>query len=84
MSICLCKVRLRVQDEGSTRFRWDQYIQIRQGDYDAYDGDYTVTPMAETQILDTDHKIMTDDLTITAIPYTEVSNPSGGYTVSIG
>lgn len=92
--ICLCKVRLRVQDDNSThlkidntgdvRFTQDQYIKIRHGDYDTYDGDYVVIPSAYEQTLDTDHKLMTDDVTVTAIPYTEVSNMSGGYTVSIG
>ena len=94
MNRCFCKVRLRVRESESMhlkvedtekiRFRADQYIKIRSGSYETYTGDYIVIPTAVAQVLDTDHKLLLDDVTVTAIPYTEVSNPSGGYTVSIG
>lgn len=35
---------------------------------DPYTGEYTVTPTAEAQTLETKHLRMTDDITITAIP----------------
>ena len=81
---CLCKTRLRVQDESAIRFTQDQYIRIRHGDYDWYEGAYEVTPRLYTQTLDTDHKIMSDDVTIDEIPITRTSNPQDGLTVLIG
>lgn len=49
-----------------------------------YDGTYEVTPLAneETRLL-TAQRYMTDDVTVTAIPYYETSNQSGN-TVYIG
>lgn len=49
-----------------------------------YDGPYEVTPAVDKQIMPTDQKLMTDDMTINAIPYYDVSNTSGGSTVYIG
>lgn len=51
---------------------------------DRYDGDYIVTPRTYEQSLDTDNKYLTDDVTVLEIPKTVVSNPNGGYTVTIG
>lgn len=48
-----------------------------------YEGDYNVTPKVEHQTLATKEKFMVDDVTIQAIPFFEVSNPSGGNTVYI-
>ena len=48
-----------------------------------YDGDYTVTPKVYEQILETQDKSMSDNVTVEAVPYSEVSNPQGGYTVNI-
>lgn len=36
--------------------------------YEVYDGSYEVTPSEETQILDTDNKVLIDDVTINPIP----------------
>lgn len=52
--------------------------------YDIYTGAYTVVPKYFDQILDTDEKLMSDDVTVLAVPYSEVSNPDGGLTVIIG
>lgn len=48
-----------------------------------YDGPYDVIPRAEMQILETATKLMRDNVTVEEIPYTEVTNLSGGLTVSI-
>lgn len=49
-----------------------------------YDGETVITPKAsEEQILDTARKTVLDDIIVLEIPYTEVSNLSGGLTVSI-
>jgi len=48
-----------------------------------YDGEYIVTPKTYLQTLDTDNKLMTDDVDVKAIPYFETSNAKG-ITVYIG
>ena len=48
-----------------------------------YTGDYTVIPKVYEQTLVTKNKSMTDDVTVEAVPYAEVSNPSGGVTANI-
>ena len=49
-----------------------------------YQGEYTVEPGWESQTLETQNKTLTDDITVNAIYFSEVSNPSGGKTVYIG
>ncbi len=53
-------------------------------DYLPYEGDYEIDPLITPQVLSTRNKVMTDDLTILSISYQEVSNASGGKTVTIG
>lgn len=48
-----------------------------------YKGPYTVTPKVDEQSLPTAEKAMSKDVTIEKIPYSEVTNPSGGTTVNI-
>jgi hypothetical protein len=44
-----------------------------------------VIPLArEEQALPTAAHLLTQDVVVREIPYYEVSNPSGGYTVNIG
>ena len=50
---------------------------------DPYEGAYTVVPTTSEQILETRAKTMLDDVTVTEIPYQQVTNEAGGYTVSI-
>lgn len=59
-----------------------EFIEI--SNYEFYDGEYIVTPKNYIQMLDTDDKIMRDDVTVLAVPYTEVDNPYGGITCIIG
>ena len=49
-----------------------------------YEGDYEVTPRVYAQSLDTDGKLMMDDVTVYEIPVTRTTNPQGGLTVLIG
>ena len=59
--------------------------QITNGVVYYYDGDYLVTPMPySSQILPTANLVMSDNVNIQEIPYYEVSNSSGGKTVTIG
>lgn len=48
------------------------------GGYPIYTGEYIVTPYANREtILDTDYKVLTDDVTVLEIPYVETSNEYG-------
>lgn len=49
-----------------------------------YDGDYIVTPETISQKLETKNRIMSDDVTVLAIPFFETTNLGGGYTAIIG
>lgn len=49
-----------------------------------YDGTYVVTPIFDDQVLPTADKLLVNDLTIESIPYSEVTNDSGGLTINIG
>ena len=49
-----------------------------------YSGPYEVIPRKVEQTLNTADKLLTDDVTVDAINYSEVDNLSGGKTVNIG
>lgn len=49
-----------------------------------YTGDYEITPKVNAQILPTADKVLTDDLTVKAIPIYKVANTQNGITVTIG
>ena len=50
-----------------------------------YQGSYIVTPVASLDLLlETENKVLQDNIIVNRIPYSQVSNLSGGYTVSIG
>lgn len=51
---------------------------------DYYAGEYVITPSGEEQSLSTKNKYMSDDVTVEEIPFHKTTNPSGGYTVTIG
>lgn len=51
---------------------------------DYYEGDYNVTPHFSEQVLETEDKVMRDDVTILEIPVVRTSNPYGGDTIVIG
>lgn len=53
-------------------------------DHEHYSGDYEVTPRLYAQSLDTDGKVMDDDVTVYEIPILTATNPTGGLTVLIG
>lgn len=46
-------------------------------DWDPFEGPYVVIPKVEEQILPTKLKVMSDDVTVTEIPYAETSNIHG-------
>lgn len=51
---------------------------------DYYEGEYEVTPSTEQKVLETKQKFMEDDVTVRKIPFYEVTNETGGTTVTIG
>lgn len=51
--------------------------EVERNPHETYDGDYMVIPSLNEQVLYTENKLMTDDVTITEIPYFETSNVSG-------
>lgn len=59
-------------------------IQIVTDQPDIYEGLYEVTPKIDAQTIPTAKKFMTDDMTVKAIPYYNVSNIAGGNTIFIG
>lgn len=53
-------------------------------DVDVYDGAYVVVPKAhDEQVLETAHKLLLDDVTVTKVPYFETSNLFDGKTAYI-
>lgn len=69
-------------NEESFRCEFGEFLVIHTAEW--YEGSYEVTPRTGEQTLPTKEKTMRDDLTIKSIPFAEVSNPQGGYTVNIG
>lgn len=57
---------------------------IGTGTLPPYQGEYTVIPRKIEQVLNTNDKRMTDDVTVEAISYIEVGNLGGGTTATIG
>lgn len=68
----------------------DKILKVVDGKWSAaplptYDGTYSVVPSTENdQVLATSQKMMDANVTVTKIPYNEVSNTMGGTTATIG
>ena len=54
------------------------------GSYERYTDDYVITPTLEEQLLETNHRLMMDNVTILPIPVQRFENEYGGETVIIG
>ena len=52
--------------------------------YDPYTGSYDIKPKFTAQVLETQDKLMEQDLVVDAIYVSETTNPQGGLTVYIG
>lgn len=83
---CCFRIQVKFCETNSViPVKFGQITQIGGGgDYPVYSGVYEVTPDRTEQSLSTANKRMLDDVTVHPIPYFEVSNPSGGKTVTIG
>lgn len=54
-------------------------------DFPVYDGEYEVIPKKDEQtVLETQGKVLVNDVTVLEIPYQAVGNLSGGKTAIIG
>lgn len=60
------------------------YLSIPEGIGNRYDGSYEIVPSVDFQLLPTLECYLENDILIHPIPYSEVSNLKGGYTVIIG
>lgn len=49
-----------------------------------YEGNYSITPAIEEQVIETQNKLLNQNMHINAIPYYETTNADGGITVIIG
>lgn len=79
-------IRVRTGENKKLVFPTDfiENIETLSQDYEIWNGNYTVTPAIIDQILDTQGKVMRNNVVVKEIPYSEVSNTSGGSTVRIG
>lgn len=87
-------IRVKVQDQSKVLIKpqiqpkiqiniKDQILPV--GDYESYEGEYEVTPKAfQSQELKTKGLVLNDNIVVKEIPYAEVTNLSGGFTVTIG
>jgi len=60
-------------------------LKLAKGAGEPYTGEYVVTPsVSEEKQLQTAEKSLKENVRVLKVPYFEVTNPSGGYTASIG
>lgn len=78
------EIRMKTGGGRAVGVQMDKAVRIDLAGGETYEGPYTVDPDFEGQILDTNRKVMTDDVTVNAIEVQRVSNLSGGVTVYIG
>lgn len=73
------------ENENSFDANFSNTIVIEKIVGDVYDGPYIVTPMPfQEQVLETQAKIMEQNVHVKEIPYFETTNIQNGYTVYIG
>lgn len=53
-------------------------------DVPKYSGEYVVIPKTTAQELETTNKVLSHNVEVKAIPYSQTTNLSGGYTAIIG
>lgn len=78
------QVPISLYDDSTIQMELSQKIEVVHRDVDYYEGDYIVTPSVHVeQVLETNEKYMSDDVTALKVPYYETSNLYG-MTVYIG
>ena len=79
------KMRPTVILQGAVREEINLVGQVSiQKEYEVYKGPHEFTPKIEKQIVETEDKVVHENITVDGIPYYEVSNEKGGVTVIIG
>lgn len=72
------QVPMTLLDDSTIHMELSQKIEVIRRDVDYYEGDYIVTPSVHVeQVLDTNEKFLTDDVTVLKVPYYETSNEYG-------
>lgn len=61
----------------------DEYIKQLASEYPDYEGQYEVTPDMDGEQLETSNRLLRNNVVVNPIPYSKVTNPSGGYTAII-
>lgn len=85
MSVNQIQISLKVidNDEKLGKLRVEEVRAVN--NFPKYEGEYTATPCCgDKLILETKDKTLRENIEIEPIPYNEVTNFSGGYTVTIG
>jgi len=78
------RIPLKIVDDDPIHFGTSEYINTKLIDRDIYEGPYVVTPAVELQqVLETDGKIMKDDVVVEEIP-TYLTQNEKGMTFIIG
>lgn len=80
---CPDYIKLETESRETVIFGADEYIPMTYVDAEIYVGATSVTPSTESVTLQTGGKLVADDITVNAIPYTETAN-AYGTTVTIG
>lgn len=76
-------IRFKIASSPVT-MRVSDAVVIGTGSVDPYEGAYVVIPKITDQTLDTERKLMMQDLLVKQIPFYDVSNAAGGSTIFIG
>ena len=76
-------IRFKIASSPVT-MRVSDAVVIGTGAVDPYEGAYVVIPKITDQTLDTERKLMLQDLLVKQIPFYDVSNAAGGSTIFIG
>lgn len=71
-------IDMDIGDDSDVSMEFSDAILVRDEPIETYTGDYVVIPLAdEAVVLDTNGKMMTDDVTVQQVPYFETTNPTG-------
>lgn len=80
-------VKLKIDKEFNKEIRLKaEQVRIveKAPEYPDYDGPLEVRPASYEQKFLTKYTVLRNDLTVQQIPVHKVTNPSGGYTITIG
>lgn len=81
LSETVCEFHSRLLDENTLVADFGELQFITLDDW--YEGLYTVTPSQSQQVLETEGKLMSDNVVVNSIPFYKTGN-NYGYTIYIG